>query len=392
MKSILNINGKDLSYKVIFLLVSLCVQNITLLKFGEAAGLKVFHVAFLFVTLICMNEFRLVAKFKIAFAFVLFINTIALILMLAYGFNSLTLNYIFLIFILYSVSIYLEGISYESVVLSVRFVLIAAMAYVLLNLLMNYSSVKIAQASSVLTGIRPEIPNMLFSGGINLEASWIAMLTVFFMRSKYFILVVIGSFVISSAYLSRTGMLLTIGVYMLSFIESNKHKYSKKTFFFALPLLLSIFVFFAVTVAIQLDLPVIRRFLEIGNEPGSQGRLDILFYVFDGLYDSMFLGYGAGNAMMYLMELGLQSHNDNVHNYFLQVLLDFGISGFLAYALFTYYYLKNKNIPIEFKFYYILYLIGSLVQFRGAEPLFWFLIFCGLLVSHDGKSEACNVK
>jgi len=69
-----------------------------------------------------------------------------------------------------------------------------------------------------------------------------------------------------------------------------------------------------------------------------------------------------------------------VHNYLLQVLLDFGLPGLLAWLLICAYILKNAGLlkGNEYGTYTFLYLIASMVQFRGAEPLFWFIL--GLLV------------
>jgi O-antigen ligase len=78
---------------------------------------------------------------------------------------------------------------------------------------------------------------------------------------------------------------------------------------------------------------------------------------------------------------------ENVHNYYLQVALDFGLPGLAVWLLLVMYILGNSKVlrsPDPFGTYLVLYLAGSLFQFRGAEPLFWYVL--GLFVASRRRS------
>jgi hypothetical protein len=106
----------------------------------------------------------------------------------------------------------------------------------------------------------------------------------------------------------------------------------------------------------------------------------------------MFFGYGPGNSMDKLIAMGLETNNNNLHNYYLQVLLDFGLLGLIAYVLFICYFLFNPHIVLEFKLFLSLYLLASFVQFRGAEPLIWSILFFAFLVNSQksNTSPSCQ--
>ena len=90
------------------------------------------------------------------------------------------------------------------------------------------------------------------------------------------------------------------------------------------------------------------------------------------------LGHGAGNAMDAIRELsGYPYREDNVHNYPLQVILDFGIVGFAAFLSVVVVFLVSSvraNFTSPFSAFILLYLVGSMIQFAGGELLLGFAI------------------
>ena len=138
---------------------------------------------------------------------------------------------------------------------------------------------------------------------------------------------------------------------------------------------------------------VFERFAQIGNEAGSNGRLYLWSFFGDVFYRSPLFGCGAGNAITSMRELGYDRGEDNVHNYFFQVLLDFGVLGFALLSVLFIRYLRNKDIPVELRYYVGLYLLLSFVQFRGAEPLLFFILALGFLAekSNNNYNRDCNV-
>ena len=229
---------------------------------------------------------------------------------------------------------------------------------------------------------------MLFSGGWNIEASYLAMVSVLFVRSRWFFFFATITLFVSIIYLSRTGLVLTLllGMYWAFFRLYDR--VSTFTLFFMLPLLFIVLIIILLAVGYYLDISVVKRLFLIGSEPGSQGRLDILEFVVPGLLDSQFLGYGPGNTMDKLIAMGLETKNNNLHNYYLQVLMDFGFVGLIGYLLFICYFMLSTHIALEFKLFLSLYMIGSFVQFRGAEPLVWGILLWAFLVHHPRKTSS----
>lgn len=111
------------------------------------------------------------------------------------------------------------------------------------------------------------------------------------------------------------------------------------------------------------------------GEPGRRGIWAASIQVFQ---DAPLLGHGAGNAMDAVRELsGFPYREDNVHNYPLQVLLDFGLVGFAVFAVVVVGFLISSvraRCESSFAAFIILYLVGSMIQFAGGELLLGFAI------------------
>jgi O-antigen ligase len=122
---------------------------------------------------------------------------------------------------------------------------------------------------------------------------------------------------------------------------------------------------------------LIERFLQIGNESGSLGRLKMWQYIYDAFATSPFFGYGAGNAIVAIENVSNYDFwEDNVHNYYAQTLLDFGIVGFLIFlSVMCFVFIKElkRRFSNFLGGYILIFGIASLVQFRGAEAIFWFV-------------------
>ena len=378
---------------LILVLAPLFLQNITLLGFG-GAGLKVFHLSVAAFGAYWLYGLKCNTQLVPALLLLSLWLVISLIVGLQYGLSPFILNYIFIFALALVIATQPDMITFSAFQRSLLWIALPAFLYVFCNILFNLDTVIAAQAFNIQFGGRPIIPNMLFSGGWNIEASYLAMLSVLFIRTRWFYLFAGIALIVSIAYLSRTGLILTVilGMYWVFF--RLYERVSTFTLFFLLPLLLLTLAIVVLSVGYYLDVSVVKRLFIIGNEPGSQGRLDILLYVVPGLLDSQFLGYGPGNTMEKLIAMGLETQNNNLHNYYLQVLMDFGFLGLIGYLLFILYFLLSPHIVLEFKLFLSLYMIGSLVQFRGAEPLVWGIFLWAFLVeeprqkSHLGSAVA----
>ena len=81
---------------------------------------------------------------------------------------------------------------------------------------------------------------------------------------------------------------------------------------------------------------------------------------------------------------------DNVHNLFFQMLLDFGIIGLIFYCTVISIFLKRewrKIIKNPIVAYLVAYLIISLIQFKGAEIITFYILGIYLLVKNKENDK-----
>ena len=102
-------------------------------------------------------------------------------------------------------------------------------------------------------------------------------------------------------------------------------------------------------------------------------------------------GYGAGNAILAVKNVSnLWYGEDNVHNLFFQMLLDFGIIGLIFYCTVISIFLKRewrKIIKNPIVAYLVAYLIISLIQFKGAEIITFYILGIYLLVKNKENDK-----
>lgn len=224
----------------------------------------------------------------------------------------------------------------------------------------------------------PYLP-FFIAGGPNIESSIIVMNTIFLVKhKKWFYFSFFYGILISLAYASRTATILcffTLFLYLISdyssVLERKRWKVFSVVFIFLLVFIGSFFIENVYT---------IKRFTEIGEEPGSLGRLALWEYAFDAVERNLLQGYGAGNSIYAISSIsGNSFRNDNLHNLYLQYLVDFGVLGLLAYLFFNYEvflrFLKKKN-RTALLIWIVLFIIASFLQFRGSDAIFWFIIGC----------------
>ncbi|MNR16137.1 hypothetical protein D3C85_1327120 [compost metagenome] len=96
-------------------------------------------------------------------------------------------------------------------------------------------------------------------------------------------------------------------------------------------------------------------------------------YVPDAFMANPFFGLGAGNAIRSIQLQGFTGTDGNVHNYLIHHLLEFGIPGLTLWLILSKRVICIKNKP-ELRAYFIVFFILSLIQFRGAEHVMYFVI------------------
>jgi len=348
-------------------------------------AIKPFHlviIALLPLTLISLRLYpRYWLPFLAFFSFTLFSSLAAP----AFGFplNFFLFNYLFA-FLAFLTGTAFRGTSVESEIISIcKFVSGIVLLAVIGKTIVYWTD---TLEYIVNPYAHPELP-WLYGGGPNLEATWVIMNTAFFRRSKFFWPLWFLGFAIAVLYASRVAIILGVALAVFQ-------TFAMRRWYILVNLLI---LGLLGTVAFYVVNPYsIVRFLQIGQEPGSATRLEMWSGAWQALQGMPVTGYGAGNAVTAVEKAtGVEFVEDNVHNYFLQVLLDFGPLGLAIWLWVVAHILRRARVFVsnsEIGTYLVLYLVASLVQFRGAEPLFWFVagLFVAAYGTHDRRPKDAN--
>ena len=227
----------------------------------------------------------------------------------------------------------------------------------------------------------PLLPTF-YGGGPNIEATWVGMSGVFLIGSRMFLPYMAASAAISVAYASRVGlivvMLVMAGSIVGGWMRSGRSGRSARGRSFLLAVCVLMIGAAGVTVAQDIDGAdyIAQRFQNIGEDPGSTSR----FTLWTGgarVFAAYPLGVGIGNAVPLIERMTAVSiTEDNVHNQYLQHLVDTGIQGLLVFLLFvglTWRRLLRSQLQDPMLLYVGIYFVLALIQFRGAEALLWFV-------------------
>ena len=263
----------------------------------------------------------------------------------------------------------------------------------------------------------------VFSGGVNLEATWPAMLGVFMANNRRGWGYLLSTIVFAAGVQSRAGLMLAVGAFVYVVLIKDGARPSWKR------VVLTAFVVLVATAftiagpralvmttdmepsagdsadltggetgsAMPADLQgaagtgnIEESFADgdqasglpsgqsQGSLIGTPGRKGIWAASFQVFQDAPFFGHGAGNAMDAVRDFsGYPYREDNVHNYPLQVLLDFGLIGFAAFVAVVIEFVissARSRFISPFSAFIVLYLTGGMVQFAGGELLVGFAI------------------
>lgn len=359
-----------MGWLVYFWLVASNVQTVLSIDVGGVA-VKLFH----FITLVLLF-FLLIRKkvpavknslFWLALSVLLFFIIHSVIAYGFYGFNGLILNYILSLMCLFLGFLVINEFEFPLKALQ-------NMALILFSIILLKDIFFIREIVSFLSApYGHPIIWYLYGGGPNLEATWCGMFLAFFLKEKIFYPLAVFALVISFMYASRVGFIVVFGVVFAKAIFSYG---ALRVIVFSMAGLVAIVATFMYG-----DFYLVERFASVGNDPGSVGRLNLWSDSINSVLGNPF-GYGAGNAVGSL--LYGDYIEDNVHNYVLQVLMDFGVVGVVAWLLFYFKLITLSFRKPEYAEYFIffsMFFVASMIQFRGGEVMFWIVVgvFSGLL-------------
>jgi len=223
----------------------------------------------------------------------------------------------------------------------------------------------------------PTLPTF-YGGGPNLEATWVAMAGVFLIGSRMFLPYVFGSAMLCAAYASRAGLIVVLLVVIASMAGTLLRGGGGRARRWMLPVALVAMSVAGVAAARGVDGAdyIARRFESIGEDPGSTGRLTLWTGGVE-VFTSHPFGVGLGNAVPQIERaIGASVTEDNLHNQYLQHLVETGAQGLAAYLLLVALAVRRvivSRLRDPMLLYVGIYFLLAMLQFRGAEALLWFV-------------------
>ena len=236
----------------------------------------------------------------------------------------------------------------------------------------------------------PDVPS-LAGGGLNLEATWLALSSVFLIGTVLFVPFALATVATSALYASRAGLVVVVlavcaaGVHAWTARHAarrgaNASRETSRRGRTALVLVVAAVAMGASAAALVAvrgigdTTYVARRFATIGDEPGSLGRMTLWRGGF-AVFADYPLGVGIGNAVPALRRtLGVDVPEDNLHNIYLQHVVEAGIPGLVALLAFA-TTIARRVIRSRFQDHLLLfvagYLVAGAIQFTGVDAMLW---------------------
>ncbi|MDQ7994929.1 MAG: O-antigen ligase family protein [Luteibacter sp.] len=221
------------------------------------------------------------------------------------------------------------------------------------------------------------------TGGRNIEASLLALLSILLLGTRVYPIAAGIALLTSGMMLSRAGLVgaaVSIGIACWR-ARKSRHYYFFNFFGIAMGVLLVGLVLSSV-----IDIPVLDRFnlnAETQLAHKNVGRLALWTTAGTALHQNI-LGYGVGNGVPVMEQLsGLTFVENNVHNIYLQFLLEGGVQSLLLFLLMAAQILftRTEGQQRNIKFFLLCYLMLAFIEFSGYEAYFWF--FVGMFYARD---------
>ena len=301
---------------VYFLFMNLQRLSIFGISADDTPEIKIYQIITLliFISYLILNYNNIeLPPFLILLLFSIIV-VLSLINYARFDFNLIIINYCIAFFSFYNGLFLGKCLSYNKLISAIRYVSTIIILIVVIKL--GFYKEAIVTFISDPWG-HPILP-VIYGGGVNLEASWIALSIIFYMGTKAFYPILIVSFIISSLYASRAGAIISIVcvIYYICLFSSTNRKF--KLIILTVIIISSMFLI----VRFGPDNYLIERMALIGEDPGSLSRVEMWGHCFKEYINSPVIGYGAGNAVP-IINKSINIDKivvDNLHNYYLQLL------------------------------------------------------------------------
>lgn len=371
-----------------------CFQNLTLVSIDSGASLKWVHVfSLVFLPFLCRKKELRVNRPVLLY--VAYAAAVSLLHRSEFGVNSLLLNYIFGLYLVVLCANFGADLSKDDWLDIVSGAASILMIVILIKNLIYYQGFLDYLRKERMA--HPWGVKMIIGGGANIESSWLGLLAFFFCRSRWKWLYAGANLMLSFLYGSRAGMLIAAAAILWLLLPQFKRLKERKV-------RITVLVLCAALVAAlwgsglleSLVLRSLNRFLHGMEDAGNAGRIRMWSYALETSKAYPF-GCGVGNCMKALSDVaGFAYGEDNIHNVYLQNLIDCGWLGgaaYLALVVRFFWMEKKKLLNDPFVAALFTYCGISLLQFRGGDTLAFLLL--GMYLAYrdaDNKKENWVVK
>lgn len=214
------------------------------------------------------------------------------------------------------------------------------------------------------------------TGGRNIEASLLALLSVLLIGTRVYPIAAGIALLTSGMMLSRSGLL---GTAVSIGIAAYRMRKTRHYYFYTFLGVAAMVLVVGLVLSSVIDIPVIDRFnlqAETQLEHKNVGRLALWNSAGTALGHNL-LGYGVGNGVPVMEQIsGLQFVENNVHDIYLQFLLEGGMQSLLLFLVLAGHILfsRTEGQQGNVKAFLLCYLMLAFIEFSGYEAYFWFFV------------------
>ena len=361
---------------VLFLLS--CFQNLKIVSIATEAALKPVHLyALLFLPLLCVRK-----EWKLNVPVLVYVGYVALVSLAnqgTFGLSSLLLNYLFGLLLVVVCMNCGSGLTGDDWIDIVRWCAEILMAAVLVKNIVQFDGI-LWYFDNPDKG-HPAVSTFI-GGSVNIESSWLGLFAFFFVGSRWKWIYAGVNLFLAFLYASRCGILIAVlAILWLLLPELPKlwtllQKRKIRLILLAVVAALAA-ALYATGVYDAVFKRALVRFIAGPSDPGNAGRIRMWDYAFQTSRQYP-LGCGAGNCMKALMQVSGEFYGEaNIHNVYLQNLIDHGWLGGAAYLLLVVRFFwkeRRKLWSNAFVAALFVYCGTSLLQFRGGDTLAFLLL------------------
>ncbi|UPG87776.1 O-antigen ligase family protein [Luteibacter aegosomatis] len=223
------------------------------------------------------------------------------------------------------------------------------------------------------------------TGGRNIEASLLALLSILLIGTRVYPIAAGIALLTSGMMLSRSGLL---GTAVSIGIAAYRMRKTRHYYFYTFIGVAAVVLVAGLVLSSVIDIPVIDRFnlqAETQLEQKNVGRLALWTSAGTALEHNL-MGYGVGNGVPVMEQIsGLEFVENNVHDIYLQFLLEGGVQSLLLFLALAGHILFSRTDGQQgnVKAFLLCYLMLAFIEFSGYEAYFWF--FVGMFYAQRDK-------